>query len=56
MSAYNTRKLQVATQPVENASPRCPQPSWRVKIQLSSRLSATAKQLTYIGVRRWSSA
>ena len=50
------RKLLVATHAVEKASPRCPQPSSRVKIQLSARLSATAMKLTSIGVLRRSRA
>jgi hypothetical protein len=56
MRKYRMRKLLVATQAVESASPRCPQPSLRVKTQLSSRLSATAMKLTTIGVLRRSRA
>jgi hypothetical protein len=56
MRKYRIRKLLVATQAVENASPRCPHPRCRVKMKFSARFRATARKLTTIGVLRRSMA
>src|SRR6185437_14724642 len=56
INRYRMRKFETAMQAVENASPRWPHCSWKVKIQFSSRLRHTASKLTNMGVLRRSMA
>jgi len=44
MSAYSSRKLVTATQPVDRARPRCPQPRRNVNNQLKKRFTPTADE------------